>query len=65
MVPEIRKFPSEEFYGGKLADAPSNAARQFPNHLSFMKTNNHLFFNLKHGRESQRNHSYFNEAELQ
>ena len=64
MLPEIRAFPSEEFYYGRLKDSAERAAREFPGRLEFLQTNNHLFIDVKHGREAIINHSYYNEEEI-
>lgn len=64
MLPEIREFPSNEFYGGKLKDSTERKMRTFPVSLESLSTNNHLFFDLRFGREAKVNHSYFNEAEM-
>jgi hypothetical protein len=64
MMPEIRHFPSEEFYFGRLKDSQERQMRNFPKSLDHMSTNNHLYFDLRYGREEQINHSYFNEEEM-
>lgn len=38
--------------------------RCFPKSLDHLCTNNHLFFDLKYGREESLNHSFFNEEEM-
>jgi superfamily I DNA and/or RNA helicase len=64
MVPEIRHFPSDEFYEGRLKDSTDRAARNFPKKLGSLALNNHFFFDLKYGREGQSRFSYFNEEEI-
>jgi AAA domain len=65
MMPEIREFPSIEFYKDKLKDSEERTNRTFPESLDILSTNNHLVFDLKYGREAVVNHSYFNEEEMQ
>jgi superfamily I DNA and/or RNA helicase len=63
-MPEIREFPSAEFYNGRLKDSQERQMRCFPKSIEKFQENNHFFFDLKFGRESVVNHSYYNEEEM-
>lgn len=57
MHQDIRTFPSNQFYSGKLQDAPSVVSRVLDRNLEVAKTKLNLqpvmFFDLQYGRESQ------------
>lgn len=65
MLPEIREFPSTEFYDGKLTDSVILQTRPIPKHLLFMKNSNLKFFDIKFGREDLFRYSYYNQCEVE
>ncbi|KAL4476260.1 hypothetical protein ABPG74_009993 [Tetrahymena malaccensis] len=63
MHPNIREFPSIQFYDNKLKDGPSVAGRPFPNYLQRLERFNTQFIDIVFSREKMNQKSYENEAE--
>jgi superfamily I DNA and/or RNA helicase len=67
MHPEIRKFPSHEFYADKLEDAPGVIEREKPGILEVvtkdLQVKPSVFFDLKFANESTHQTSKQNEPE--
>ncbi|EAR87968.2 AAA domain protein (macronuclear) [Tetrahymena thermophila SB210] len=63
MHPNIREFPSIQFYDNKLKDGPSVANRPFPNYLQRLERFNTQFIDIVFSREKMNQKSYENEAE--
>ncbi|KAL4475502.1 hypothetical protein ABPG72_013326 [Tetrahymena utriculariae] len=63
MHPNIREFPSIQFYDNKLKDGPSVASRPFPNYLQRLEKFNTQFIDIIFSREKMNQKSYENEAE--
>ena len=65
MHPEIRRFPSEHFYGGRLRDGVNIGRRANP--LALLSNMDYLpygFINISAGQEASQNHSFYNESEV-
>lgn len=68
MHPQIRQFPSDQFYEGQLVDdksimqrVPDNTLKKLENNLNLQPT---MFFNLNYSRESQNETSKQNPDEV-
>lgn len=64
MLPEIRQFPSDEFYEGKLQDGEFLKHRKFRKGLEFMENANLKFFDVSYGKEQCNRYSFYNQSEI-
>ena len=64
MLPEIRQFPSDQFYNGRLQDAEYLKSRPMPKYLTNLDKSNYKFIDIKYGKEDNFRYSYYNEAEI-
>jgi len=64
MAPAISKFPSFQFYDGKLKNAQAIYRRPLPSCLQAFRTYNYFFFDLLDSVQQEKDTSYINNAEL-
>lgn len=65
MLPEIRQFPSDQFYDGKLQDSTYLKTRPLPKYLEKLDKANYKFMDIKYGKEEVFRYSYYNESEIE
>lgn len=63
MLPNIRKFPSDTFYAGRLKDCRELEENKFPFDLHFLRSYNNFFIDARYGKEFFVDSSYQNEGE--
>ena len=63
MQPEIREFPSENFYDGRLKDHASILERPWPGYFRGLEKRNVVFFDIRFSTEHMKRSSFQNNEE--